>query len=89
MRLQSEIILLIVGVLTVAAHAVEKNQSKPDKVVYEKNTKLDFEERSVDGQFQSPDSRDVQGEKNIYFDSMLEERNSFQKEMKRSSGAVR
>jgi predicted ATP-grasp superfamily ATP-dependent carboligase len=69
--------------------ASRSQQPKTEKVVYQKNTKLDFEARDVDGQFISPDGKDVEGEKNIYFDSMLEERKSFKKEMTRSSRAIR
>ena len=69
--------------------ASRSQQPKAEKVVYQKNTKLDFEARDVDGQFISPDGKDVEGEKNIYFDSMLEERKSFKKEMTRSLRAIR
>jgi hypothetical protein len=84
----SFILLLNIG-LSVTKSSAQDSKKGADKVVYDKNTKLDFEEREVDGQFMSPDGRDVSGEKNIYFDSMLEERKSFQKELRRSSEAIR
>ena len=82
---------LLIAMLNCAVFvwASHSEDSKKLKVQYQKNTKLDFEARDVDGQFMSPDGKDVEGEKNIYFDSMLEERKSFKKEMTRSSRAIR
>jgi hypothetical protein len=62
---------------------------KNEKVVYEKNTKLNFEEKEVDGKFLSPDGKDVKSERTLDFDSLLDPKNSFSKELKRDSGAVR
>jgi hypothetical protein len=59
------------------------------KVVYEKKTTMDFGEASVDGQFMSPDGVAVGADKNLDFDSLLDPKANFKKELKRSSGAVR
>lgn len=86
-------ILFAAGVLLfssfVALSAETSEKKGLEKVSYEKNTKLDFEDRDVDGQFLSPDGRAVKGEKNLYFDSMFEDRKNFSKELLRSSEAVR
>lgn len=60
-----------------------------DKVIYEKKTKIDFEEASVDGQFLSPDGAAVKADKNVDFDSLLNPRANFKKELRRDAGAVR
>lgn len=68
--------------------AQDKSVSEP-KVVYEKKTKLDFEDRDVDGEFQTPDGQSVSADKNLSFDSMLDPKQDFKKELKKSMGAVR
>ncbi len=60
-----------------------------DKVVYDRKTKLDFGEASVDGQFLTPDGAAVKGDKNLDFDSLLQPRKNFNKEMKKNARAVR
>lgn len=69
--------------------SVFAEDSKKETVVYEKSTKIDFSDREVDGEFMNPDGRSVKGEKNLYFDSLFEDRENFRKELKRSSEAVR
>jgi hypothetical protein len=81
--------LIVIGLWATTAMAEEKAKADNSKVLYEKNTKLDFEEAVVDGQFQSPDAQLVDGDKNIAFDSLLEAKKDFKKELKRSSGAIR
>lgn len=60
-----------------------------DKVIYEKKTKLDFEEASVDGQFLTPEGAAVKADKNLDFDSLLDPKANFKKELRRDSGAIR
>ncbi len=86
---KESLLLIVFGLLAVCAMAEEKVKGESAKVVYEKNTKLDFEEALVDGQFQSPDAQLVDGDKNISFDSLIEAKKDFNKELKRSSGAIR
>ena len=81
----AKIIMFILGMITLSSFADDKKKT----VVYEKKTKLDFEAKSVDGEFLKPEAQDVDGEKNIDFASMLEPRANFKKELKRSAGAVR
>lgn len=59
------------------------------KVEYEKKTTLDFEAAAVDGQFQSPDGMAIQADKNVEFDSLIEPKKSFNKELQRSMRGVR
>lgn len=59
------------------------------KTKYKKNISMEFEGRSVDGNVMSPDSADVEGEKNVRFDPLLEGRKDFKREFKRSSGVTR
>jgi len=59
------------------------------KVVYEKKTKIDFEQKSIDSQFLSPDGMAVKGDQNLDFDSLLEPKKNFRKELNRGARAVR
>jgi hypothetical protein len=59
------------------------------KVVYEKKTKIDFEEKNVDGQFMTPEGSDVKADQNVEFDSLLNPKANFKKELRRDAGAVR
>ncbi len=56
---------------------------------YQKTTSLDFDAADVDGDNLSPDSSAVSGEDSLYFDSMIESPNNFQRNLRRSSGAIR
>jgi len=67
-------------------NAAEKANTK---VSYEKKTHLDFEEKSVDGEFLRPDGQAIQADKNTEFDSLINPRANFNKEIKRSAGAIR
>lgn len=59
------------------------------KTTYKKNISMEFDGRSVDGNVVSPDSADVEGDKNVRFDPLLEGRKDFKREFKRSSGVSR
>lgn len=74
-----------------AVAAESKAPAKPatTSVKYKKNVTMDFEGRNVDGNVMSPDSSDVDGDKNIKFDPLLEGRKDFKREFKRSSGVTR
>lgn len=63
--------------------------AKGSATKYEKLTKMNFEEKSVDGEFLRPEGQAVDGDQNLDFDTLMAPRNSFQKELQRSSGAVR
>lgn len=63
--------------------------SSTQKTKYKKNTVLEFDGRSVDGNVVSPDSADVEGDKNLRFEPLLEGRKDFKREFKRSSGVSR
>jgi len=80
--------IVFLGGLFVSLVSFAKDSAK-ETVVYEKSTKIDFSDREVDGDFMNPDGRSVSGEKNLYFDSLFEDRKNFRKELKRSSEAVR
>jgi hypothetical protein len=70
-------------------NAEKKVKNSGEKVVYEKNTHIDFEEKEVDGKFLSPEGRGISSERKLDFDSLLSPKNSFSKELRRDSGAVR
>jgi hypothetical protein len=76
-----------------AAFAAETKKApakaKASDVKYKKSTTMEFDGRSIDGNVVSPDSADVEGDKNIKFDPMLEGRKDFKREFKRSSGVSR
>ena len=72
-----------------STEGLAQSKAKNEKVVYEKNTKLNFEEKEIDGKFLSPDGKDVKSERTLDFDSLLDPKNSFSKELNRDSGAVR
>jgi hypothetical protein len=65
-----------------------KSLASTGKVKYKK-VNLEFDGRSVDGNVVSPDNADIEGDKNIKFDSLLEGRKNFKREFKRSSGVTR
>lgn len=84
--------LLYLFILTqyIWAADAEKTPSKESpKAKYKKNISMEFEGRSVDGNVVSPDSADVEGDKNVRFDPLLEGRKDFKREFKRSSGVTR
>jgi hypothetical protein len=54
-----------------------------------KNIKMEFDGRSIDGDVISPNSADIDGDKNIKFDPLLDGKKDFQRELRRSSGAKR
>ncbi len=80
--------IFAIGLGVLAALYVEGSFAK-DKVVYEKSTKIDFEAAPVDGQFLSPDGAAVKGDKNLEFDSLIDAKANFKKELRRDAGAVR
>ena len=59
-----------------------------DTVVYEKNTEMNFDGRSLDGDIVNPNGAAVEADKNLYFESLFEEREDFKSELKRSTGAL-
>ena len=81
--------LFVLCVLTRVAFSEEKKEKPKAPTEYKKVTALDFEAASVDGEFLKPDGQAVKGDQNLGFDSLMEPRNNFQKELKRSPGAVR
>ncbi len=82
------IIGLLIGATWVHAQSADVN-TKSNNLSYEKKTKIDFEDRDVDGEFMTPEGQAVSADKNLSFDSMLDPKDNFKKEMKRSMGAVR
>lgn len=81
---------LMLSVLCQAGEALPitpKEGGKKEK--YKDTTVLDFSEASVDGEFMRPDAQAVKGEQNLEFDSLMDSRQNFKKELKRSSGAIR
>ncbi|HVJ64531.1 MAG TPA: hypothetical protein VM901_04690 [Bdellovibrionota bacterium] len=83
------IIAMIIGLPVAFAGESDGKTRAPASVTYEKRTKIDFEDRSVDGEFMTPDGQAVSADQNLHFDSMLDPKDNFKKEMKRSMGAVR
>jgi hypothetical protein len=71
------------------SQTAEVNTKPTTNVIYEKKTKLDFEDRDVDGEFMTPDGQAISADKNLHFESMLDPKDNFKKELKRSMGAVR
>lgn len=84
------LMMIAMGLLLSYAHAGDQPQPsrKPASVTYEKKTKLDFEDRDVDGEFLNPEGQSVSADKSITFDSMIDPKDNFKKELKRSMGAV-
>jgi len=72
-----------------AAEAPKAPAKEAGKAKYKKNMSMEFEGRSVDGDVIKPDSADVEGDKNVRFDPLLEGRKDFKREFKRSSGVTR
>lgn len=92
MKLSTTLLLGIMGAGFFSPQLVQadgKGSSKKESVVYERKTRLDFEEKTVDGQFATPEGMAVKGEKTLEFDSLLAPKKHFKKELKRDSGAVR
>jgi len=88
MRISILILSLFIFSNTMFAEGSSNEQSK-SKVTYKKTTKLDFEDAGVDGDFLNPDGQSLNADQNLSFDSMLEPKDNFQGELKRSMGAVR
>ena len=88
---KSKLLLTFFTLMALQETAMSAENARPlkEKVSYEKSTKLNFDETVVDGQFQSPDAQLVDSERNVYFESMMEPKHDFNKELKRSSGAIR
>ena len=82
-------ILSVLLTSSIAFAQSDEISRKPASVTYEKQTKIDFEDRDVDGEFMTPDGQSVSADKNLHFDSMLDPKDNFKKELKRSMGAVR
>ena len=83
------LILLMLFVAKAQAEPSKARAPAGGKASYEKHTTIDFEARDVDGQFMSPGSAAVKGDQNLDFDSLLDPKKSFTKELKRDAGAVR
>jgi hypothetical protein len=83
--------IIVSMIMAVAGYAEPSKARGPASAntSYEKHTTIDFEARSVDGQFMSPGSAAVKGDQNLDFDSLLDPKKSFTKELKRDAGAVR
>ena len=88
-----KVLILILGFITFSARAEEDKQPAKSTskagVKYKKNTALEFDGRSIDGNLVSPDNADIEGDKNIKFAPLLEGRKDFKREFKRSSGVTR
>lgn len=84
------LIIFLSLIATPAFAAKSETAKKGDlKVVYKKNTKYDFSDKEVDGQFLRPDGSAIRGDQDLTFDSLLTPRKNFSKELNRSSGAIR
>lgn len=82
------VLLLIVVAMSAISLGFSADAHKaPAKVKYKKNMNMEFDGRSVDGNVVSPDSADIEGDKNIKFAPLFEGRKDFKREFKRSSGA--
>lgn len=83
-------LILLLTLISVPGFAKTAPSKKGDvKVVYKKNTKYDFSDKEVDGQFLRPDGSAIRGDQDLTFDSLLTPRKNFSKELNRSSGAIR
>ncbi len=78
----------LVGAGVLAAKAADRTSKSAPKIVYEKKTSIDLNEKDVDGQFLKPNGRSVRGDQNLSFDSLMKPRKDFNKELQRSSGAL-
>jgi len=85
--------ILCISVFSMSAMAEEVKRAPASKgstkVTYEKKTQLDFEQKSVDGQFLSPDGAAVKGDQNLDFDSLLDPKTNFTKELRRDARSKR
>ena len=84
-----KMLVVLIGIIAATWAYADAKPVPATKVTYEKSTKLDFEDRDVDGEFQTPDGQSVSADKNLTFETMLDPKTDFKKELKRSMGAVR
>ncbi|WP_373045784.1 hypothetical protein [Vulgatibacter sp.] len=55
-----------------------------DKVVYEKNTRVNFNDGQVDGELIRPEGDVVRAQRKARFQSMIQQRRDFNKELRES-----
>jgi hypothetical protein len=66
-----------------SAHARADEPKRQPRVVYPKNTELDFEGTSIEGELRNPGEFYFQHRKEEKFDSLVKRRKNFQREMLR------
>jgi hypothetical protein len=82
-------ILSAIGAAAFAAGLLWSTRARADdtkpqpRVVYPKNTKLDFEGASIEGELRNPGEFYFQHRKEEKFDSLVKRRKNFQREMLR------
>ena len=55
-----------------------------DKVIYEKETRVDFNDGNIDGDLRRPDGDVVRSRRKSEFKSMIQQRRDFNEELKES-----
>ncbi len=74
------------GVLAPAGAQAEEDKviREEDKVVYDKKTRVDFNDGMIDGELTRPDVDVVRANRKAEFDSMIQKRKDFNKELRES-----
>lgn len=62
----------------------DKVVKEADKVVYEKKTRVDFNDGQIDGDLTRPEMDVVRAQRKSQFDSMIKKRKDFNKELQES-----
>lgn len=78
------IVLWAALLLASPAAAEEKVVKQPDRIIYEKKTVIDFNEKTMEGELAKPEGSYLLERRKTQFDSMLWLRRDFTPELKRS-----
>ncbi len=70
--------------LAAPAQAEEKVAKQPDRIIYEKKTVIDFNEKTMEGELAKPEGSYLLERRKTEFDSLLWMRRDFKQELKRS-----
>ncbi len=78
------IVLWAALVLALPALAEEKVVKEPDRILYEKKTVIDFNEKTLEGELAKPQGSYLMERRKTQFDSLLWMRRDFKQELTRS-----
>jgi hypothetical protein len=78
------VVLGVTAPAIAGAEEAERVIREEDKVVYEKKTRVDFNNGQIDGELTRPDVDVVRASRKSRFDSMIKKRTDFNKELRES-----